>query len=309
MGNKYKFIDLCAGIGGFHFALHKLGLECVFASEIEESARKSYEINFKKISPKLFSKNRFNKNIFELNTKDIPRFDILCAGFPCQPFSQIGYKKGFKENLEGRGNLFFEIERILKDKRPKAFLLENVQHLIKHDNTNTFSKIKKSIKALNYSFYHKVIRASDFNLPQLRPRTFMIGFADEKPEDECFKFPEPITRTKTMSDILGGKCSREIGFTLRLGGAGSGIHDRRNWDRYLVDGMEVLITPEHGKAMQGFPKSHYLAESRTKSMKLLGNSVAVNVVKAIGKQMLLYIDNKKKFETPKTQINLPLRTK
>ena len=109
MKKKYKFIDLFAGIGGFHFAFHKLGLECVFASEIEQSARKSYEKNFKKISPKLFSKKRFNHDIFELDTKDLPKFDICCAGFPCQPFSQIGYKKGFKENLEGRGNLFFEI--------------------------------------------------------------------------------------------------------------------------------------------------------------------------------------------------------
>ena len=304
MKKKYKFIDLFSGIGGFHLAFHKLGLECVFASEIEESARNSYEKNFKKISPKLFSKNRFNYDIYELDTKDIPKFDILCAGFPCQPFSQIGYKKGFKENLEGRGNLFFEIEQVLKDKRPKAFLLENVQHLINHDNGRTFSTIHERIRALNYSFYHKVIRASDFNLPQLRPRTFMVGFADEKPQDECFEFPEPIPRTKTMSDILGGKCDREIGFTLRLGGAGSGIDDRRNWDRYLVDGREVLITPDHGKAMQGLPKSHYLADSRTKSMKLLGNSVAVNVVKAIGKQMIRYIENKKSFRKKNQQIKL-----
>ena len=304
MGNKYKFIDLCAGIGGFHLALHKLGLECVFASEIEESARKSYEKNFKKISPTLFSKNRFNKNIFELNTKDIPKFDILCAGFPCQPFSQIGYKKGFKENLEGRGNLFFEIERILKDKRPKAFLLENVQHIVNHDGGNTFSTIRERIENLKYSFYSHLIRASDFNLPQLRPRTFMVGFSDEKPHDPLFEFPQPIKLKKTMSDVFGGKCSREIGFTLRLGGAGSGIDDRRNWDRYLVDGREVLITPDHGKAMQGFPKSHYLADSRTKSMKLLGNSVAVNVVKAIGKQMLRYIENKKSFRKKNQQIKL-----
>jgi DNA (cytosine-5)-methyltransferase 1 len=307
MGNKYKFIDLCAGIGGFHLALHKLGLECVFASEIEESARKSYEINFKNKSPKLFSKNRFNKNIFELKTKDIPRFDILCAGFPCQPFSQIGYKKGFKENLEGRGNLFFEIERILKDKRPRAFLLENVQHILKHDNNRTFSTIQQRIIDLKYSFYFQVIRASDFNLPQLRPRTFMVGFSDEKRHDPPFEFPQPIKLKKTMSDVFGGKCNREIGFTLRLGGAGSGINDRRNWDRYLVDGKEVLISPENGKAMQGFPKSHFLADSRTKSMKLLGNSVAVNVVKAIGKQMLKYMNNRKSFEKKGDQSKLPFK--
>ncbi len=304
MKKKYKFIDLCAGIGGFHLALHKLGLECVFASEIEATARKSYEKNFKKISPKIFSKNRFNKNIFELDTKDIPNFDICCAGFPCQPFSQIGYRKGFKEKLEGRGNLFFEIERILKDKRPKAFLLENVQHIVKHDNNRTFSTIQQRITNLGYSFYFKVIRASDFNLPQLRPRTFMVGFSDEKSNDPRFEFPQPIKLKKTMSDIFGGQCNREIGFTLRLGGAGSGLDDRRNWDRYLVDGKEVLLSPDHGKAMQGFPKGFYLADSRTKSMKLLGNSVAVNVIKAVGKQMLRYMEHRKSFEKSGDQFDL-----
>ena len=106
------FIDLFAGIGGFHLAFHKLGLKCVFASEIEEGARETYKKNFGKISPHLFKNDLlFNKDIYDLNLNDLPDFDICCAGFPCQPFSQIGYKRGFKENFEGRGNLFFEIER------------------------------------------------------------------------------------------------------------------------------------------------------------------------------------------------------
>ena len=122
--------------------------------------------NFKSISPHLFKNDLlFNKDIYDLNLNDLPNFDLCCAGFPCQPFSQIGYKKGFKENLEGRGNLFFEIEKIIKEKEPKAFFLENVQHLINHDNGRTFMTIKKRIENLNYSFYYKKIRACDFNLP------------------------------------------------------------------------------------------------------------------------------------------------
>lgn len=293
--SKIKFIDLFAGIGGFHYALHKLGAKCVYASEIDEVARKSYEYNFKKISPNIFLDNQFNKDIYKQDKKKIPNFDILFAGFPCQPFSQIGKKRGFTENLEGRGNLFFEISEILRVKKPKAFFLENVQHLINHDNGNTFKVIKKTIENLNYSFYHKVVRASDFNLPQHRPRTFMIGFLNEKKRDQQFEFPEPIKLRKTMSDIFGGKCNKEIGFTLRLGGAGSGINDRRNWDRYLVNGKEVRIMPEHGKMMQGFPKNFFLSNSRTSSMKLLGNSVAVNAVKHVSLEMIKYMYDKEKF--------------
>ena len=139
------FIDLFAGIGGFHIALHKLGLNCVFASEIDKDARISYEKNFKAISNKdLFLKN-FNQDIYTQKKQGIPDFHILCAGFPCQPFSQIGYKRGFDEKLEGRGNLFFEIAEILSVKKPNAFLLENVQHLIKHNDGKTLEIIKDKL--------------------------------------------------------------------------------------------------------------------------------------------------------------------
>ncbi|MDB4661357.1 DNA cytosine methyltransferase [Gammaproteobacteria bacterium] len=291
------FIDLFAGIGGFHLAFHKLGLECVFASEIQNDARETYEKNFKKISPQLFNNDLlFNKDIYDLDINNVPDFDICCAGFPCQPFSQIGKRRGFKENFEGRGNLFFEIEKILKKKKPKAFFLENVQHLMNHDNGRTFSIIRERIEDLNYSFYYKKIKACDFNLPQLRPRTFMVGFKNEREKDKYFEFPHPIPLKKTMSDVFGGDCSREIGFTLRLGGMGSNINDRRNWDSYLVNGEVVKLQPEHGKVMQGFPKNFYLPKSRSKALRLLGNSVAVNAVHAVGKQMLLYMENPEKFK-------------
>ena len=194
--SKIKFIDLFAGIGGFHYALHKLGAKCVYASEIDEVARKSYEYNFKKISPNIFLDNQFNKDIYKQDKKKIPNFDILFAGFPCQPFSQIGKKRGFSENLEGRGNLFFEISEILRVKKPKAFFLENVQYLINHDDGKTFNIIKKTINDLDYSFYHKIVRASDFNLPQHRPRTFMIGFLNEKDKDKVKQHIPIVFREK-----------------------------------------------------------------------------------------------------------------
>src|SRR6056300_616145 len=146
---SYTFIDLFAGIGGFHLALHKFGMQCVFASEIDETARQSYINNFEKITPGLFENNLFNKDIFTLDTNDIPNFNIICGGFPCQPFSQIGKKKGFNESLEGRGNLFYEILRIIKDKRPDGYFLENVRHLLNHDSGNTFQTIKQSLEKEN----------------------------------------------------------------------------------------------------------------------------------------------------------------
>tara|TARA_Y100000389_G_scaffold52488_1_gene48285 strand:- start:904 stop:1788 length:885 start_codon:yes stop_codon:yes gene_type:complete len=288
---SYTFIDLFAGIGGFHLALHKVGMECVFASEIDETARQSYVNNFEKISPGLFENNLFNKDIFTLDTNDIPNFNIICGGFPCQPFSQIGKKKGFNESLEGRGNLFYEILRIIKDKRPNGFFLENVRHLLNHDSGNTFETIKQSLEKENYSFNYKVIKASDFNLPQLRPRIFMVGFDKSKYGDKEFKFPDPIPLTTSMSDVFNAKCSREIGFTLRVGGRGSAISDRRNWDGYIVNGKELRLSPLEGLRMQGFPDNFILSDSKVKSMKLLGNSVAVNVIENIGENIKSYLED------------------
>lgn len=288
---SYTFIDLFAGIGGFHLALHKVGMECVFASEIDETARQSYVNNFEKISPGLFENNLFNKDIFTLDTNDIPNFNIICGGFPCQPFSQIGKKKGFNESLEGRGNLFYEILRIIEDKRPDGFFLENVRHLLNHDSGNTFETIKQSLEKENYSFNYKVIKASDFNLPQLRPRIFMVGFDKSKYGDKEFKFPDPIPLTTSMSDVFNAKCSREIGFTLRVGGRGSAISDRRNWDGYIVNGKELRLSPLEGLRMQGFPDNFILSDSKVKSMKLLGNSVAVNVIENIGENIKSYLED------------------
>jgi len=287
-----RFIDLFAGIGGFHLAFHKLGLECVFASEIDKYARQTYEKNFRKISPKLFIKNRFNEDILNLNYKEIPDFDILCAGFPCQPFSQVGKKLGFKENYQSRGNMFFSIRDIIKVKKPKAIFLENVRHLINHDNGNTFKVIRQIIEEdLKYSFMYSVVKASDFGLPQHRPRVFIVGFRDENTKDSKFEFPKPVKLKKTMSDILGGKCTRDIGLTLRVGGGRSPINDRRNWDGYIVDGKEVRLNPIHGLEMMGFPKSYKFPVNKNQAMKQLGNSVAVNAVRAVGNNVIKYLDS------------------
>ena len=285
----YKFIDLFAGIGGFHIALHNLGAECVFASEWDKAARKTYEENLSKVSPKLFKSGNFAGDITEVDKSSIPDFDILCGGFPCQPFSQAGHKLGFDDT---RGTLFFDIAEILRIKQPKAFFLENVRGLFKHDNGKTFEVIKRTLtEELGYSLHYSIVKASEHGLPQHRPRLFMVGFKDPSTP---FLFPEKRELAYTMSDVMKGKVDREIGFTLRVGGGSSPIEDRRNWDGYIVDGQLRRISPEEGKKLQGFPDDFVFPVSRREAMKQLGNSVAINAIQDWAEELIKALDTQKK---------------
>jgi DNA (cytosine-5)-methyltransferase 1 len=280
MTKKFTFIDLFAGIGGFHIAMNNLGGTCVFSSEKDKYARDTYQTNFKPLEPNLFP-DFFAGDITQVVPSNIPDFDILCGGFPCQPFSNAGKQKGFNDI---RGTLFFNIVDIIKTKQPKAFFLENVRNLVKHDGGKTFETIKKTLtEDLGYSFYYKVIKATDFNCPQHRPRTYIVGFKNTTID---FSFPKPIPLTKTMSDIFNAPCDRDIGFTLRVGGRSSPINDRHNWDGYMVNSKEQRLTIEHAKKMQGFPDSYIFPVSTTQSMKQIGNAVAIPVIEAIGLQII-----------------------
>ena len=279
------FIDLFAGIGGFHLAFHNLGAKCVFVSEWDKAARETYQKNFEKIQPELFAletiDQTFAGDITKVLPKSIPDFDIITGGFPCQPFSQAGLKKGFNET---RGTLFFEVANIIKEKQPKAFFLENVRGLLTHDGGLTFATIQRILtEDLGYSFYYKVIKASDYGVPQHRPRLFMVGFKDKSIK---FNFPEPVKLTMTMDDVFDGRVNKTIGYTLRVGGRGSGISDRRNWDTYLVDGEVRRLSPKEGLRMQGFPDDFEFPVSETQAMKQLGNSVAVPAIQATANEII-----------------------
>jgi len=282
----YKFIDLFAGIGGFHLAFHKVGAECVFASEWDEDARLTYERNFSKLSPKLFKSDNFVGDITKVKKSEIPNFDILTGGFPCQPFSQAGFKKGFEDT---RGTLFFDIAQIIKVKQPKAYFLENVRGLYSHDSGRTFETIKRTLtEDLGYSFHHAIVKASDHGLPQHRPRLFMIGFRNP---ETVFNFPKKKPLKFDMSEVMKGKVDREIGFTLRVGGKSSPIDDRRNWDGYKVDGKVRRLTPKEGLRMQGFPSTFKFPVSDSAAMKQLGNSVAVWAIQDYAKEIIKSLDN------------------
>lgn len=193
--NKFTFIDLFAGIGGFHFALKSLGGECVFSSEWDKYAQETYFANHG-VRP------YGDITLQEVKDKIPQTFDVLCAGFPCQAFSIAGYQKGFSDS---RGTLFFDIEEIIKKHRPKMVFLENVKNLVSHDKGNTFKVILDILEnKLNYRVFYKVMNTCEYaNIPQNRERIFIIAFDKEQLfEFDKFNFPEPIPLTKTIHQIL-----------------------------------------------------------------------------------------------------------
>lgn len=282
---SYKFIDLFAGIGGFHIALSRNQMECVFASEIDKEARKTYLANHQ------IDQSIFNEDITKIDPNSIPDHDILCAGFPCQPFSQAGHKKGFNDD---RGNLFTYIHEILKVKKPKAFILENVRHLLKHDEGRTFNVIYDALTSLDYYVEYKIIKASEFGRPQHRPRIYIVGFHNKLVDtSKPYIFPTGNKLELTMSDVWGASCTRDIGFTLRVGGKSSPINDRRNWDGYIVNGEIRRLSPNEGKKMMGFPDDFKFPTNKSQAMKQLGNSVCVDVVECLAKEMKNYLESSK----------------
>jgi len=202
MNNKFTFIDLFAGIGGFHIAMHENGGKCVFASEIDKFARQTYKANFKDISPEIFKNGNFNEDITDesLNYKDIPDFDILCAGFPCQPFSNAGLRKGFDDT---RGTLFFNIKEIVKAKIeenknnkevriPRVLLLENVKGFKNHDKGRTYKVIQNTLNKIGYEVTSEVLNSKYFGVPQNRERIFIVAWHKELIKASEFKFPHGL---------------------------------------------------------------------------------------------------------------------
>ena len=218
MANKkgFNFIDLFAGIGGFHIAMHENGGKCVFASEIDKFARQTYEHNFKTISPEIFKNGNFNQDITDKNLdyKNIPNFDVLCGGFPCQPFSHAGLKKGFDDT---RGTLFFNIKEILKAKIdghknnpkieiPRVILLENVKGFKNHDKGNTFKRIKEILDQLGYDVGAEILNSKHFGVPQNRERIFIVAWYRDLIKVNEFKFPWGLDKD---NNVIFSKEERE----------------------------------------------------------------------------------------------------
>lgn len=307
-GGNFRFIDLFAGIGGIRIPFQELGGTCVFSSEWDRFAQKTYRVNFGETP---------SGDITKIESSDIPDFDILLGGFPCQPFSSAGLKKGFADT---RGTLFFEIERIMRDKRPKAFLLENVKQLQTHDRGRTLKVILSHLHDLDYYVKYVILRAGDFGVPQNRERTYIVGFDKQYfdiPKDYDFRFPTPTYEKTRLGDILESNVDERYtlsdaiweGFKKRKQnnidrGAGFG-YCLFNEDspyvstlvaRYYKDGQEILIdqgpdknprklTPRECARLQGFPDNYIIPVSNSQAYKQFGNSVAVPVIRAVAKRI------------------------
>ncbi len=309
----FTFIDLFAGIGGFRLAFNNLGGRCVFTSEWDQYAQKTYHANFGEVP--------FG-DITMINEKEIPEHDILIAGFPCQPFSiagvstrnSLGRAHGFKD--ETQGTLFFDIRRILKAKRPKAFLLENVKNLVSHDKGNTFKVIQKTLKKLRYNIHYRVLDGKYF-VPQHRERIIIVGFdMDRYNSREQFEFPEMPEQTHAIEAILEAEADPKYTLSDKLwkylqahaarhkargNGFGFGLVEmdgitRTLSARYYKDGSEILIpqegknprrlTPRECARLQGFPDTFKIPVSDTQAYKQFGNSVVRPLMQAVGENMV-----------------------
>ena len=307
---KLKFIDLFCGIGGFRIAFERAGCECIFSSDWNKYAQQTYAANFGETP---------HGDIHQVAVADIPAHDILCAGFPCQPFSiagvskklSLGRKHGFEDKEQG--NLFFSLAEIIDFHQPAAFVLENVKNLRNHDEGRTFEIIYNTLTdALGYTVYHKIIDARNV-VPQHRERIFLVGFK----ECRSFEFPTFPAEGPKLESILDAEVLEKYTLTDHLwqylqdyaakhkaagNGFGFGLVAGKDVARtlsarYYKDGSEILIsqgprknprrlTPRECARLMGYPKDFQIPVSDTQAYKQFGNSVVVPVVERIAKAVV-----------------------
>ena len=309
---RLRSIDLFAGVGGIRLGFEQAGFETVFANDFEPKCAFTYDLNF--------GENALTvADITEVDEKNIPDCDFVVGGFPCQAFSIAGYRKGFDDE-QGRGNLFMDVARIIKEKKPSGFLLENVKNLRGHDGGNTFKVIIKTLEDLGYYIKYQVLNSMDYgNVPQNRERIYIVGFKN-KEHAEKFTFPEPIKRTVNIIDVLEKNVPEKYYYE------GKPLYDRLKndvneigqvyqWRRQYVrknmsgvcptltanmgtgghnvpiiyDGIGIRkLTPRECFSIQGFPKTYKLPTNVADSVlyKQAGNSVSVPVIARIAKNII-----------------------
>jgi DNA (cytosine-5)-methyltransferase 1 len=304
MTSSFRFVDLFAGVGGIRLGFEAHGGRCVFTSEWDKFAQQTYAANFGEIP---------HGDITEIHEMDIPNHDVLLAGFPCQPFSQAGLKKGFDDI---RGTLFFDIVRILKAKKPKMVLLENVKGFASHDKGNTFKVVCNNLEKLGYEVHTQLLNARDFGVPQNRARIYIVGIDRTRTLKKEFTFPTPPKSETQVGKILERNVPDKYTISNKLwaghkrrlkehrekgNGFGYSLFDSDSSytstisARYYKDGSEILIrqtgknprklTPREAARLQGFPDSFKIPVSDAQAYRQFGNSVAVPVITAIARNM------------------------
>lgn len=309
---KLTSADFFAGIGGIRLGLEKAGFHTIFANDFDPFCKVTYDLNFKKTPLTV-------EDIFKVNPYDLPDFDLFAGGFPCQPFSIAGYRKGFSDC--GRGDIFFEIIRILKKKKPKVIFLENVKNLKSHDGGKTFKIIEKQLNDLGYHVKTAVLNTLEYGgVPQNRERIYIIGFLNKKYSDK-FEFPSPIKLNKSVKEILQNSVDEKYYYG-RDANLYSELKDkvlsentvyqwRRKYVRENKKGVCPTLTANMGMGghnvpiikdkkgirklspieclrLQGFPLDYKLPEGIADSRlyKQVGNSVSVTVVERIARQIM-----------------------
>lgn len=297
MPTAIRYIDLFCGIGGFRCAIESaakkrgLGVQCVFSCDIDKECRKAYAANFGETP---------HGDITEINEKDIPAHDVLLAGFPCQPFSIIGQRKGFEDT---RGTLFFDIARIAQAKKPLALVLENVKMLAGHNNGKTLKRIIQTLSELGYYTEYRVFNALDFGLPQKRERIWIVGVRERRnivwPEGGVPMTPlSEILEKNVPEKFLASEHIKRKRWSVRKPSKEPTIwHENKSghisvypyscalragasYNYLLVDG-ERRLTPREMLRLQGFPETYRIACSDSQTRKQAGNSLPVRVAEAV----------------------------
>jgi DNA (cytosine-5)-methyltransferase 1 len=306
---ELKFIDLFAGIGGMRLAFESTGATCVFSSEWDKYAQKTYEANFGEIP---------DGDITKIKATDIPKFDILLAGFPCQPFSSIGKREGFKHKTQG--TLFYDVARIIDHHKPKAFLLENVAGLLTHDDGRTFTTILSTLVELGYEVEYRILDASDYGVPQKRERIYIVGFKKTKVRSADFLFPRPRSKKvgigkfieTGLTDLSITKHLQKVYIYKLPDGRPEVITQKSDFPvktlvasyhkiqrltgTFVADGPTGLrlLSENECKAVMGYPKSFKIPVSRTQMYRQFGNSVAVPVVKAVARSIVKHLEQNRR---------------
>ncbi len=316
MKKEMKTIDLFAGVGGIRLGFEKIGFKTVYANDFNKLCKETYDLNHGE--PKLHI-----EDINKIQIKELPKFDILLGGFPCQPFSIAGYRKGFKDEKD-RGNLFFRIVDILKERKPEAFLLENVKNLKGHDKGRTFKIIKQNLEELGYSIKSKVLNSMIHgNVPQNRERIFIAGFLD-KQKAEAFDFPSEIKLTKSFREFVKEEAEDKYYYNNKplyekikqdVNSEQTVYQWRRKYVRSNKKGVVPTLTANMGRGghnvpliknskgirkltpkecfmLQGFPESFKLPLNLSDSelYHQAGNSVTVSVIQRVAENMKNVLD-------------------
>lgn len=298
---KFTFIDLFAGIGGMRLAFERAGGKCIFSSEWDKFAQLTYQSNFGEIP---------HGDITKISSKEIPKFDVLLAGFPCQPFSTIGKRQGFAHPTQG--TLFHDVARIMRDKKNRSFLLENVAGLRNHDDGRTLRIIENTLTELGYTYDYKVLDAADFGVPQHRSRIYIVGFKSRRGGRREFNWPEGNKNHVGIGEFIQtgvkdhsiSKHLQKVYMFKKKDGRPQVVDSstsepaktlvatyhkiQRLTGTFVSDGETGLrlLTADECKSIMGFPPNFEIPVSRTQMYRQMGNSVAVPVVSAIAKRMI-----------------------